>query len=478
MVKESFVAIVLIFITLYLWFSGRKNKEISNTGWKFIVAGFALMALGYTVDAFDDIWFIERYFEGTMVEMIFENILGEILSFIFIAYGIISWMPAVASAERLKNEVEEHRVARDELGKKTSILSGLLNSIPDMVFFKDNSGKYMGCNPAFSEHVALPADDVKGKTDHELFHEEKATSFCNLGKEIIETGETMIYEECIDDSDRRIFIETIKAPLLNEEGECIGIVGIGRDITARKEVDGLLKERMVAEATSKTRNEFFTGMSHELRTPLNSIIGFSEILSNGIAGELSKQQQRYIMNIYNSGNHLLDLINNILDMSKIEAGKMGLDYEYFSTSETFEEVGNIIKALALKKGIYLEFSIDKNIPAIYADKLRFKQIIYNLVSNAIKFTPEGGKVDVFAKKAGNVVRVTISDTGIGISEEDQERLFQPFEQVKTINMHEGTGLGLSLVKKYVEMHNGNVRVESEPGKGSSFIFELPLDGNE
>lgn len=476
--KESFIAIVLVFITLYLWFSGRKNKEISNTGWKFIVTGFALMSMGYIVDVFDDIRFLEIYFEGTIVEMIFENILGEILSFIFIAYGIISWIPTISSAEILKNEVEEHRIVRDELEEKTSILSGLLNSIPDMVFFKDMHGKYMGCNPAFSEHVALPADEVKGKTDHELFHEEKATYFCNLSREIMETGETRRYEECIDENNRPVFIETIKAPLSNEEGACIGIVGISRDITARKEIDELLKARMASEAANRARNEFFAGMSHEIRTPLNSIIGFSEMLTGGFAGDLNEQQHGYITNIYNSGNHLLNLINNILDISKIEAGKMGLELEYFAISDTFQEVGNIIKALSLKKGIRLEFSISEDIPAIYADKLRFKQIIYNLVSNAIKFTSEGGKVEVLAEKAGNMASVTVTDTGIGISEEDQESLFRPFEQVRTEHSNEGTGLGLSLVKKYVEMHKGNIRVESEPGKGSSFIFELPLNLDE
>ena len=478
LIKESFIAIILIFITLYLWYYGRKNKEISNTGWKFIIAGFSLMALGYTVDAFDDIWLIERYVEDSIFEVVLENILGEILSFIFLAHGIISWIPTIASAERLKAESEEHRIAKDELGKKTSILSGLLRSVPDMVFFKDEDGRYMGCNPAFSEHVNLPPDEVEGKTDHELFHNEKATYFCNLGKEIIATGESKRYEECIGDNDTRFFIETIKAPLFDEKGKCIGVVGISRDITARKELDESLKARMLAEATNKARSEFFAGVSHDIRAPLSSIITTSEMLTSGFAGDLNDKQNRYIRNIYNSSKHLLELINNILDMSKIEAGKMGLNPEYFTISETLQEIESIIRSLAMKKGIELECIVDKNIPVVYADKLIFKQIIYNLLSNAIKFTPEGGNVELFAEKDNGFVRFTISDTGIGISEEDMERLFQPFEQVNSIHAHEGTGLGLSLVKKYIEMHKGDIRVESEIGKGSSFVFELPLNFEE
>ncbi|WP_406656079.1 ATP-binding protein [Methanolobus sp. ZRKC2] len=478
MIEESFVAIILIFITTYLWLSGKKNREISNTGWKLIVAGFSLMSIGYIADAFDDIWFIENYVEGTIFETIFEDILGRILSFILLGIGIISWIPTISSAERLRSEVEGHRVARNELGKKTSILKGLLDSIPDMVFFKDSNGEYMGCNPAFSEHVTLPVEEVKGKKDHELFPEKKATYLCNLSKEIMETGKIKRYEECIDDGNRQIFIETIKSPLLNGEGKCIGIAGISRDITSRKKADEILRAKASTEAANKARNQFFANMSHEIRTPLNSIIGFSEILFEGIAGDLNKQQQQYIMNINKSGNHLLELINNILDLSKIEAGKMEIDPEQFTVSETFQEISDIMESLSIKKRVHLKFIIGKNIPAIHADKMRFKQIIYNLVSNAIKFTPEGGKVEVFAEKAENMLIIKVSDTGEGISEENQKRLFQPFEQANASHTYEGTGLGLFLVKKYIEMHKGNIRIESEPGKGSSFILELPLNAEE
>ncbi|MBN2109883.1 MAG: PAS domain-containing protein [Methanosarcinaceae archaeon] len=314
----------------------------------------------------------------------------------------------------------------------------------------------------------LQADEVERKTDHEIFPEKKATYFCDLSRQIMETGETKRYEECIDDSKRRIFIETIKAPLFNEENKCIGVVGISRDITARKEADEMLRARVVAEAANRAKTEFFTSMSHEIRTPLISIISFSEMLNSGFAGELDEKQQKYIMNIHNSGNHLLDLINNLLDMSKIEAGKMAIDPEYFMMSETFQEISGIINALAVKKGVDLEFSTDEGIPPIYADKLRFKQIIYNLVSNAIKFTPEGGEVRVFAEKAKNMVRITVSDTGTGISEEEQKRLFRPFEQLDTCHAHEGTGLGLSLVKNMLRCTEGISVLRAKPAR------DLPL----
>jgi len=248
------------------------------------------------------------------------------------------------------------------------------------------------------------------------------------------------------------------------------------DLSERKKAEeDLLHAKLAAESANRAKSEFLTNMSHELRTPLTAIIGFSDVMLGGISGEFNEQNRKFLTNIANSGKHLLTLINNILDLSKIEAGKMELELEMFSVSEVFSDTWAVSSALALKKDISMQPEVDPGL-SVYADRVRFKQIIYNLLSNAIKFTPKGGSVKFKAIRAGDSARVSISDTGIGISEEDQQLLFQPFKQVdSSINrQYEGTGLGLALVRKFVELHGGMVWVESEPGKGSTFTFELPL----
>ena len=220
-------------------------------------------------------------------------------------------------------------------------------------------------------------------------------------------------------------------------------------------------------------------MSHELRTPLNAIIGFSEILHDRTFGELTPKQERYVGNILSSGRHLLQLINDILDLSKIEAGRVQLDYAAFSPLTAVRTVDNLVKALLQKKNITLELEGGTTLPPLIADQAKFKQVLYNLISNAIKFTPENGKVTVVLATVGNgsLLQVDIKDTGIGIKKEDQERIFREFEQVDNSysRQQQGTGLGLALVRKFIEMHGGRIWVTSEgEGKGSTFSFTVPF----
>ncbi len=218
-------------------------------------------------------------------------------------------------------------------------------------------------------------------------------------------------------------------------------------------------------------------MSHELRTPLNSIIGFSYILHDETVGPLSEKQSRYIGNVLVSGKHLLRLINGILDLANVEAGKMELIHEDFNVSAVIEESIILLSPVALKKNITLNMAVDKELTTINADMDKFKQILYNLISNAIKFTPNGGSVTVVGRRGGNMSQIKVIDTGIGISKEDQVKLFNPFVQLdaSTSREYEGTGLGLILVKRYVEMHGGKVWIDSEPDIGSKFIFTIPVN---
>jgi signal transduction histidine kinase/CheY-like chemotaxis protein/HAMP domain-containing protein len=248
--------------------------------------------------------------------------------------------------------------------------------------------------------------------------------------------------------------------------------------TLKEQRDELNIKTQELAAASRTKSEFLANMSHELRTPLNSIIGFSEILHDETFGALNEKQSRYISNILTSGKNLLSLINDILDLSKVEAGKMELQYEEFNVSEAINEVTTITAPLAAKKKIVMETKIDPELTTILADKGKVKQILYNLISNATKFTPEKGHIIIDCLRAGDMAQIEVKDSGIGISKDDQKKLFRTFVQLdaSTAREHGGTGLGLVLVKRFVEQHGGDVRLVSEPGKGSSFIFTIPIEG--
>jgi signal transduction histidine kinase len=229
------------------------------------------------------------------------------------------------------------------------------------------------------------------------------------------------------------------------------------------------------EAASRHKSEFLANMSHELRTPLNAILGFSEVLTQGMFGAVNEKQSEYLHDILESGRHLLSLINDILDLSKIEAGRMELELSEFDLPQAIQNALTLVRERALRRGIGLHYAIDDRVAAIRADERKVKQVLLNLLSNAIKFTPEGGRIEVRAAPADRLVEVSVADTGIGIAAEDLETVFEEFRQVGTAEKKaEGTGLGLALAKKFVELHGGQICVESELGRGSTFTFTLPV----
>lgn len=238
----------------------------------------------------------------------------------------------------------------------------------------------------------------------------------------------------------------------------------------------LQKANVALEKANRLKSEFLATMSHELRTPLNAIIGFAEVLRDEVSGSLSTDQKEFVSDIHSSGQHLLSMINGILDLSKIEAGKLELQYEEFSLEETIKEVLNTIEGAFHKKCIRVRVYIHNDIPQIMADKEKFQQIMHNLLSNAFKFTPENGRVSINAKLINQHVQIAVSDTGIGIRQEDMDKLFKAFLQVdgSFSRQYEGSGLGLILAKRLVELHGGKIWVKSIFGKGSTFIFTLPV----
>jgi signal transduction histidine kinase len=238
-----------------------------------------------------------------------------------------------------------------------------------------------------------------------------------------------------------------------------------------KELEGANRE---LSAASQHKSEFLANMSHELRTPLNAVIGFSEVLTERMFGELNEKQAEYVKDINASGAHLLSLINDILDLSKIEAGRMELELADFHLPQAIENAVVLVRERALRRGITLEQSIDSRLGEMQGDERKIKQVLLNLLSNAIKFTPEGGRVGVRAALVDGRVEVAISDTGIGIAPEDHEAVFEEFRHVGAAEKKaEGTGLGLALARKFIVLHGGRIWVESQVGVGSTFTFTIP-----
>jgi signal transduction histidine kinase/DNA-binding response OmpR family regulator len=236
----------------------------------------------------------------------------------------------------------------------------------------------------------------------------------------------------------------------------------------------LEQQSAALEVASRHKSEFLASMSHELRTPLNAIIGFSEVLLERMFGELNERQDDYLRDIWSSGKHLLELLNDILDLSKIEAGQMVLNRSEFVVSESLEYCLSMVRERALKQRINLNLEVDPDVGVLDADRLRFRQVVLNLLSNAVKFTPDGGRVDVRASIRGQDLVVLVADTGVGVPAEDRERIFDAFQQgTRFSGQVEGTGLGLTLSKRILELHGGRIWVGSEAGAGSTFGIALP-----
>jgi signal transduction histidine kinase len=253
-----------------------------------------------------------------------------------------------------------------------------------------------------------------------------------------------------------------------------------------RELEGLYDEQSRAAAelqrlnerlaqASQAKSDFLASMSHELRTPLNAIIGFSEVLSERMFGELNEKQDEYLKDIYSSGTHLLSLINDILDLSKIEAGRMELELTDFDLPQAIDNTLTLVRERAGRRAIALHQSVEEHLGEIKGDERKVKQVLLNLLSNALKFTPEGGRVEVLARVVDGMAEISVTDTGVGIAPEDQEAIFEEFRQVGTAEKKaEGTGLGLTLCRKFIELHGGRIWVKSQVGAGSTFSFTVPL----
>lgn len=399
-----------------------------------------------------------------------------------------------------KGTIKE-KLSCNNMSNDMVLFKSIFENAPFIMIVVNQDGIIENINHATSEALGIKKENSLGLLGGELFscinsfeaggcgkHENCVN--CSVRNAVMHTFQTSenIYKKEGEltikvnnqESRRYLFISTTFVTL-NDEPKVILTVD---DVTEQKENERTLKEseklliraKNESEAANKAKSEFLAKVSHELRTPLNAIIGFSGLLLTESFGKLNEKQAKHVQNVNSGGTYLLGLINDILDISKIEAGEMEMHPECFEVTETVDEIFEMLSPLIAEKNTNFEILISKEVSLLYADRSMFKQVLYNLIGNAIKFTSVNGKVCLKADMINNYLSVSVIDNGIGISPEDQKLLFNPFQQVDSFSSREnkGTGLGLAIVKSFIEMHEGNITVKSEPGKGSIFNFTLPV----
>ena len=348
------------------------------------------------------------------------------------------------------------------------------DAITELIFTHDSDGKILRANKAYERMAGMSAVDFVGRPFHEIFP--KTVIADDICKKAMNAGITALSEVTIDSLGKTFSVRMY--PKLDDNGKYLYSVHVMQDITERKKMREAKIMKETAEAANRAKSDFLASMSHEFRTPLNAIIGFSELMATGLSGPLTDQQKEHVTDIFTSGQHLLSLVNDILDLSKVEAGKMELEMKEFNIEGLVETSIALFREKAYKQSLQMTFEIAQGLETMIGDERKIKQVLFNLLGNAVKFTHAGGmiKVEVTLTDDGEFLKYSVRDTGIGIATEDQNKLFKPFQQVDTTltRKYKGTGLGLSLCKQLVELHGGRIWVESKEGKGSNFTFVIPI----
>ena len=361
----------------------------------------------------------------------------------------------------------------------------LLEAAPDAIIEVDQEGCIVLLNRVTEALFGYTREELLGKPVEMLVpdaargrhHRHRANYQSHPSTRPMGSGLTL---EGLRKDGSRFPVEISLSPTQSDQG--FRVTAVIRDVSDRKKAEAALtatyrelaERNMEVERANRLKSEFLASMSHELRTPLHTVIGFAELLGEQTQGPLNEKQKRFIEHIHKDSLHLLALINDVLDLSKIEAGRLSLRPEVFDFSAVLDESLASIRPQGQAKSQLFEIEIDKPLP-LEADRLRVKQVLVNLLSNAVKFTPEGGRIRVEARAQDGETRITVSDTGIGIPEEEHITVFDMFYQVSetTKGVREGTGLGLAITKRLVEEHGGRIWVESKPGQGSRFTFTIP-----
>jgi signal transduction histidine kinase len=354
-----------------------------------------------------------------------------------------------------------------KLSKNANILASAIKELAEKGYEKALSGGFSGLRTNF---------DLKSSKNNIKAYLET----CRKTAETVSSGHrknfTLLCTVPFDELSGSLLLE-----LMEDSGVLVKRKGkwryLGQQERQIELENTFIKATKDAEAVNRAKNEFIMNISHELRTPLNSVIGFSDLLLEGAFGPLNTRQSKYVSNILLSGESLLEIIENLLDISRIEAGEKTLNYEEIDIASLLGEVRISLLSPASIKKIAVELKIDTSIENIKADGIKLRRILYNLISNAIKFTPEKGKVTVNASKKEEMLEIKVSDTGTGMLKEYYEKMFTPFAQTDTSKVLRsgGVGLGLYIVKNLIDLHGGKIVVDSEIGVGSTFTFTLPTD---
>lgn len=408
---------------------------------------------------------------------------------------------------KLDEKVRELEEAKEIILEREQSYKNLFSSLQDVIITVDTEHKIITANqPAMRDMFGYELEDIAGKSTRMLYADDQGHNLMSIKISVMGDPDVpVIADEILKTKSGNFFIGELSInKLKNNKGDFLGYIKTVKDITERKRMEMEVREysehleeivkqrtreandaKIRADEANRAKSDFLASMSHELRTPLNSIIGFSEVLLDELLGKLNETQKENVGYILSSGRHLLSLINDILDLSKVEAGKMELELSEIVLKDILNATLTMQWERAMRHGIRLSMSMGPGTEIIISvDERKLKQILFNLLSNALKFTPDGGEVSVKTRRAtddasGDFIEISVTDTGIGIKPEDMNKLFREFSQLDSAynRSYAGTGLGLALARKLVELHGGRIWAESEAGKGSKFTFSLPLTQN-
>ena len=392
-----------------------------------------------------------------------------------------------ARTAELRAQVEATKAAEAELleseqkiQETNRMLHLVLDAIPVRVFWKDKNLDYLGCNRLFAmDSGHSNPRQLVGKNDHQMVWKAQADLYNSDDSKVMNSGVPKLnFEEPQTKANGETFwLRTSKIPLRSLDGDVIGVLGMYEDITKAKMVEHELKHaKDAAVSANQAKSAFLSSMSHELRTPLNAILGFAQLLEYDPRNPLNDTQKESIEHIKSGGRHLLDLINDILDLARIEAGKVELQLEPVTPAELFYEVIPLTQTLADKRSITVHAPVlDKDLPTIKADFTRTKQVLLNLLSNAVKYNKSAGEITLDSEVIDSVLRISVTDTGPGIPAEKIKELFKPFSRLGAEETSiEGTGIGLTITKELIQHMGGSIGVESVVGVGTTFWVELPV----
>ncbi|KFE68533.1 ATP-binding protein [Hyalangium minutum] len=381
----------------------------------------------------------------------------------------------------LRDVTWEHRTEERlrDFERQQAVLRYVIANVPHAIFWKDREGRFLGANQNFvSDSGAGTVENLIGKTDYDIWKREEADFFVQVDRQVMQSGTPMLdIEEPVrraDGSERTLL--TSKVPLRDEAGQVMGMLGIYADITERKRGEReVQKAKDAAEAAVRAKSEFLTVMSHELRTPLTLILGPLGVVLSDASGELPEHVRRELERIHRNAERLFRLVDDILDHQKVEAGRMEVHWEPAEIASLTEQLVEDARSAGAIRGVEVRFEADAHLGVVPLDRRKFEKIVLNLLGNALKFTPSGGSIVAALRARDSWVELSVTDTGPGIPESKQGLLFQRFQQLdgSTTRKHEGTGMGLAIVKEFAELMGGEVAVESKPGEGSRFIVRLP-----